>query len=81
MDATALFHRFWITHLPKALSPKAEVLTGLTTIKLEFLNQEVSVGVKTRPSLEVEDNSNGNGTTEKAAVRKPNFIWENSGSN
>ncbi|GKB66919.1 reverse transcriptase domain-containing protein [Tanacetum coccineum] len=39
MDATALFYRFWITHLPKILNSKAEVLTGLATIKLEFLNQ------------------------------------------
>ncbi|GKA65250.1 reverse transcriptase domain-containing protein [Tanacetum coccineum] len=81
MDAMALFHRFQITHLPKALSPKAEVLTGLATIKLEFLNQEISVSVMTRPSVEVEDNSKGKGTKEKAVVRKPNFSWENSGSN
>ncbi|GKE74983.1 gag-pol polyprotein [Tanacetum coccineum] len=59
MDATTSFHRFRITHLPKALSPKAEVHTGLATIKLEFLNQEVSVGVKTRPLVEVEDNNKG----------------------
>ncbi|GKE97270.1 reverse transcriptase domain-containing protein [Tanacetum coccineum] len=38
MDATAPLHRFQITHLPKILNSKAEVLTGLTTIKLEFLN-------------------------------------------
>ncbi|GKC73395.1 reverse transcriptase domain-containing protein [Tanacetum coccineum] len=38
MDATAPFHRFRITHLPKILNPKAEVLTGLATIKLESLN-------------------------------------------
>ncbi|GJU24348.1 reverse transcriptase domain-containing protein [Tanacetum coccineum] len=81
MDATTSFHRFQITHLPKSLSPKAEVLTGLATIKFEFLNQEVSVGVKTRPSVEVEANSKGRGITEKAVVRKPNFIWENSGNN
>ncbi|GKC83388.1 hypothetical protein Tco_1139105, partial [Tanacetum coccineum] len=67
MDATTSFHRFQIMYLPKALIPKAEVLTGLATIKLEFLNQEVSVGVKTRPSVEVEGNIKGIGTTEKAA--------------
>ncbi|GJT78998.1 reverse transcriptase domain-containing protein [Tanacetum coccineum] len=44
MDATAPFHRFRITHLPKILNSKAETLAGLATIKLEFLNQEVSVG-------------------------------------
>ncbi|GJZ68560.1 reverse transcriptase domain-containing protein [Tanacetum coccineum] len=54
MDATTPFHRFRITHLPKILNSKTEVLTGLATIKLEFLNQEVSVGIKTRPSVEVE---------------------------
>ncbi|GJV92387.1 reverse transcriptase domain-containing protein [Tanacetum coccineum] len=57
MDATALFHRFWITHLPKNLNSKEEVLTGLATIKLEFLNQEVSVGIKTRPSVEETSNN------------------------
>ncbi|GKC71228.1 reverse transcriptase domain-containing protein [Tanacetum coccineum] len=81
MDAMASFHKLRITYLPKALSPKAEVLIGLATIKLEFLNQKVSVGVKTRPSVEGEDNCKGRDTTEKAVVRKPNFIWENSGSN
>ncbi|GJR79126.1 hypothetical protein Tco_0149911 [Tanacetum coccineum] len=38
MDATAPFHKFRITHLPKILNSKAKVLTGLATIKLEFLN-------------------------------------------
>ncbi|GKE29998.1 reverse transcriptase domain-containing protein [Tanacetum coccineum] len=38
MDATAPFHRFRITHLPKILNSKAEVLTGLANVKLEFLN-------------------------------------------
>ncbi|GKD04970.1 reverse transcriptase domain-containing protein [Tanacetum coccineum] len=47
MDATTPFHRFWITHLLKALNPKTEELPGLASIQLEFLNQEVSVGVIT----------------------------------
>ncbi|GKF40221.1 reverse transcriptase domain-containing protein [Tanacetum coccineum] len=34
MDATTPFYRFRITHLPKILNSKVEVLTGLTTIKL-----------------------------------------------
>nr|GEV86802.1 hypothetical protein [Tanacetum cinerariifolium] len=51
MDATAPFHRFRITHIPKSLNLKAEALTGLAYIKLEFLNQEVSVGIKTRPTV------------------------------
>ncbi|GJS05038.1 hypothetical protein Tco_0321546 [Tanacetum coccineum] len=55
MDATTPFYRFWITHLPKALNPKAEALTGLASIQLEFLNQEALVGVKTRPSVEAQD--------------------------
>ncbi|GJW10562.1 hypothetical protein Tco_1576389 [Tanacetum coccineum] len=46
------FHRFWIMHLPKALNPKAKALKGLASIRVEFLNREVSVGVKTRPSME-----------------------------
>ncbi|GKB28296.1 reverse transcriptase domain-containing protein [Tanacetum coccineum] len=57
MDATAPFHRFRITHLPKILNSKAEVLTGLATIKLEFLNQEVSIGIKTRPLVEETSSS------------------------
>ncbi|GKF61145.1 hypothetical protein Tco_0181199, partial [Tanacetum coccineum] len=38
MNATTPFHKFWITYLPKILNSKTEVLTGLATIKLEFLN-------------------------------------------
>ncbi|GJV21871.1 hypothetical protein Tco_1370891 [Tanacetum coccineum] len=49
--------KFWITHHPKILNSKEEVLTGLATIKLEFLNQEVSAGIKIRPSVE-ETSSN-----------------------
>ncbi|GJS49057.1 hypothetical protein Tco_0599178 [Tanacetum coccineum] len=52
MDATTLFYRFWITHLPKSLNPKAEALVGLASIRLELLNKEVSVGIKTRPTVE-----------------------------
>ncbi|GJQ89125.1 reverse transcriptase domain-containing protein [Tanacetum coccineum] len=81
MDVTTLFHRFQITHLLKILNSKAETLTGLATIKLEFLNQEVSVGIKTRPSME-EISSN---KKEKAANNipgtKPNYNWETIASN
>ncbi|GJW32395.1 gag-pol polyprotein [Tanacetum coccineum] len=52
IEATNPFYRFRITHLPKILNSKVEVISGLETIKLEFLNQEVSVGIKTRPSVE-----------------------------
>ncbi|GKA59219.1 reverse transcriptase domain-containing protein [Tanacetum coccineum] len=81
MDAAVPFHRFRITHLPKILNLKAEVLTGLETIKVEFLNQEVSVGIKTRPSVE-ETSSNKKGkATSKALGAKPNCNYEVSGSN
>ncbi|GJY75838.1 retrovirus-related pol polyprotein from transposon TNT 1-94 [Tanacetum coccineum] len=76
MDTTTLFHRFQITHLLKILNSKAEVLTGLATIKLEFLNQEVSVGIKTRPSVE-ETSSNKKGkATSNVPSAKPNYNWE-----
>ncbi|GKD13194.1 reverse transcriptase domain-containing protein [Tanacetum coccineum] len=54
MNATTPFHKFWITHLLKILNSKTKVLTGWSTIKLEFLNQEVLMGIKTRPSVEGE---------------------------
>ncbi|GJU25831.1 hypothetical protein Tco_1164452 [Tanacetum coccineum] len=73
MDATAPFHRFRITHLLKLLNSKTEVLTGLKTIKMELLNQEVSVGIKTRPSVEVER------AAPKVPVKKSNYDWETSG--
>nr|GEV26442.1 hypothetical protein [Tanacetum cinerariifolium] len=37
--------------------------SGLATIKLEFLNQEVPVGIKIRPSTETESKSLGRNTT------------------
>ncbi|GJZ16423.1 reverse transcriptase domain-containing protein [Tanacetum coccineum] len=67
LDATTTFYRFRITYLPKILNSKTEVLTGLETIKLEFLNQEVSVGIKTRPSVEVER------AAPKVPLRKSNY--------
>ncbi|GJY57380.1 retrovirus-related pol polyprotein from transposon TNT 1-94 [Tanacetum coccineum] len=81
MNAMAPFHRFPITYLPNILNSKAEVLTGLATRKLEFLNQEVSMSLKTRPSVEMEGSSKGGNPTGKATMRKPNYIWETSGSN
>ncbi|GJY65053.1 hypothetical protein Tco_0466513 [Tanacetum coccineum] len=73
--------RFRITHLPKILNSKAEVLTELTTIKLEFLNQEVSVGIKTRPSVEETSSSKKGKATSNVPSAKPNYNWEVSGSN
>ncbi|GKB01714.1 hypothetical protein Tco_0829758 [Tanacetum coccineum] len=69
MDATVPFHRFRITYLPKAANPKAEFLIGLATIKLEFLNQTVSIGIKTRPSMEAEGKRPGD-VAEKATTGK-----------
>ncbi|GJS87388.1 hypothetical protein Tco_0770024 [Tanacetum coccineum] len=81
LDATALFHRFRITHLPKILNPKVEVLTGLATIKLEFLNQEVSVGIKTRPSVEETSSSKKGMATINTPGTKPNCNRHASRSN
>ncbi|GJW65441.1 reverse transcriptase domain-containing protein [Tanacetum coccineum] len=81
MDATTPFHRFQIAHLLKILNSKAEVLIGLATIKLEFLNQEVSVGIKTRPSVKETSNSKKGKATSNVASAKPNYNWEASGSN
>ncbi|GJY66465.1 reverse transcriptase domain-containing protein [Tanacetum coccineum] len=81
MDATTLFHRFRITYLPKILNPKVEVLTGLATIKLEFLNQEVSVGIKTRPSVEETSSSKKGNAVSNVLGAKPNYNYEISGRN
>ncbi|GJW39044.1 reverse transcriptase domain-containing protein [Tanacetum coccineum] len=81
MDATTPFHMFRITHLPKILNSKAEVLTGLATIKLEFLNQEVSVGIKIRPSVEETSSSKKGKAASNVPGAKPNYNWEASGSN
>ncbi|GJY00923.1 reverse transcriptase domain-containing protein [Tanacetum coccineum] len=73
MDATDPFHRFPITYLPKSLNPKAEALTGLASIRLELLNQEVSVGIKTRTLVEVQAKllEKAGNVSKKAASRKP----------
>ncbi|GKB07815.1 reverse transcriptase domain-containing protein [Tanacetum coccineum] len=78
MDATAPFHRFRITYLPKGLIPKAETLTGLASIRLEFLNQEVSVGVKTRPSVEAQDKlpKKARNIPKKTTSGKSSPTWE-----
>ncbi|GJS24517.1 reverse transcriptase domain-containing protein [Tanacetum coccineum] len=81
MEATTPFHRFQITHLPKILNSKAEVLTGLATIKLEFLNQEVSIGIKTILSVEETSSGKKGKATSKAPGAKPNYNWETSERN
>ncbi|GJR00076.1 hypothetical protein Tco_0523060 [Tanacetum coccineum] len=54
---------------------------GLATIKLEFLNQEVSMGIKTRPSVE-ETSTNKKGKAASNAPRaEPNYNHEASRSN
>ncbi|GJR74013.1 hypothetical protein Tco_0086378 [Tanacetum coccineum] len=73
--------KFWITHLPKNLNSKVEVLAGLATIKLEFLNQEVSVGIKTRLSVEETSSSKKGKATSNVPSAKPSYNWEASGSN
>ncbi|GKB42058.1 hypothetical protein Tco_0887000 [Tanacetum coccineum] len=81
MEITTQFHRFRITYPPKKLNSKVEVPTGLVTIKLKFLNQEVLVGIKTRPSVEVGSDDKEGKATKKVPMRKPNYNWETSGSN
>ncbi|GKB09693.1 reverse transcriptase domain-containing protein [Tanacetum coccineum] len=81
MEATTPFNRFQITHFPKYLNSKAEVLTGLETIKLGFLNQEVSIGIKTRPSVEETSSIKKGKAGSKEPGAKPNYNWETSGSN
>ncbi|GKC61694.1 reverse transcriptase domain-containing protein [Tanacetum coccineum] len=78
MDATDPFHRFRITYLPKGLNPKAETLTGLASIRLEFLNQEVSVGVKIRPSVEAQDKlpKKARNIPKKTKLGKSSLHWE-----
>ncbi|GKA73355.1 hypothetical protein Tco_0779657 [Tanacetum coccineum] len=54
---------------------------GLETIKLEFLNQEVSVGIKTRPSVEEARSSKKGKAAINAPKAEPNYNHEASGSN
>ncbi|GKD56098.1 reverse transcriptase domain-containing protein [Tanacetum coccineum] len=49
--------------------------------QLEFLNQEVSVGIKTRPSIEETSSSKKGKVTSKALEAKPNYNHKASGSN
>nr|GEY79264.1 hypothetical protein [Tanacetum cinerariifolium] len=68
----------------QSLNPKAEALTGLASIILEFLNQEVSVGVKTSPSVEAAGRSpkEARNVAKKATTGKLSPTWEDqSGSN
>nr|GEW10854.1 hypothetical protein [Tanacetum cinerariifolium] len=76
MNAIAPFHRLQITYLPKILISKAEVLTGLATINLEFLNQEVSMGIKTRQSVEKASDSKKGKAASNVTGAKPNYNWE-----
>ncbi|GKF01965.1 hypothetical protein Tco_0028888, partial [Tanacetum coccineum] len=78
MDATSPFHRFRITYLPKALNPKAETLTGVASIRLEFRKQEVSVGVKIKTSVEAQDKlpKKARNVSKKTASGKSIPTWE-----
>ncbi|GJS68130.1 hypothetical protein Tco_0682695 [Tanacetum coccineum] len=57
------------------------VSKGLATIKLEFLNQEVSMGIKTRPPIEETSSSKKGKAASNVPCAKPNYNWEASGSN
>ncbi|GJY47501.1 reverse transcriptase domain-containing protein [Tanacetum coccineum] len=54
---------------------------GLATINLEFLNQEVSVGIKTRPSVVETNNIKEGKEASNAPGARPNYNQEASGSN
>ncbi|GJR85991.1 hypothetical protein Tco_0210002 [Tanacetum coccineum] len=54
---------------------------GLATIKLEFSNYEVSMGIKTRPLVEETSSSKKGKTTSNVPSIKLNYNWEVSGSN
>nr|GEU45608.1 protein NYNRIN-like [Tanacetum cinerariifolium] len=47
-----------------------EMLTGLATIQLEFLNKEVSVGIKTRPTVEMESDKKERRVTGKMPIEE-----------
>ncbi|GKC27326.1 hypothetical protein Tco_1034620, partial [Tanacetum coccineum] len=48
---------------------------------LEFVNQEVSVGIKTRPSVKVGSDGKEGKATSKVPIRMLYYNWETSGSN
>ncbi|GJY13467.1 hypothetical protein Tco_0382776 [Tanacetum coccineum] len=76
------FHAFEESMDYEALLAGLVTSIGLATIKPKFLNQEVSVGIKTKPLLETKSMSPGRNITRKAIVRKPSSSWEDhSGSN
>ncbi|GJR83597.1 reverse transcriptase domain-containing protein [Tanacetum coccineum] len=60
-----------------------QALKGLAPIKLELLNQEVSVGIKTRPTVETARKDLEETRNEaKEAMEKLKSTWEeNNGSN
>ncbi|GJW48993.1 hypothetical protein Tco_0080639 [Tanacetum coccineum] len=51
----------------------ASVSKGLATIKLEFLNQEVLVGIKTKPSVEDTSSSKKGKAASNVPGAKPNY--------
>ncbi|GJZ49302.1 hypothetical protein Tco_0603492 [Tanacetum coccineum] len=67
--------RFQITYLPNAANPKAIFLIGIAIIKLEFLNQTILVGIKTRPSVEANGKRSGD-VAGKATTGKQTPTWE-----
>ncbi|GKD93425.1 reverse transcriptase domain-containing protein [Tanacetum coccineum] len=74
MDATSPFHMFRITH--HVSSNNFELQSrGVNRIgnHLEFLNQEVSVGIKTRPSIEETSSSKKGKAATNVPGAKPNY--------
>nr|GEV86690.1 hypothetical protein [Tanacetum cinerariifolium] len=78
-------HQSWLLRQKETIrqqcSKRGKVLTGLATIKLEFLNQEVSVGIKRRPSVEGTSNNKKGKAIRNVPSAKVNYNWEVSGSN
>ncbi|GJW07624.1 hypothetical protein Tco_1570047 [Tanacetum coccineum] len=69
------------TPTPRAGGLASFANQGLETIKLDFLNQEVSVGIKTRLSIEETSSSKKGKAASNPPGAKPNYNREASGSN
>nr|GEX42446.1 reverse transcriptase domain-containing protein [Tanacetum cinerariifolium] len=75
MDSLKLVAQTEGNHTPST-KKKGNVLTGLETIKLEFLNQEISMGIKTRPSVEETSNGKKGKAASNVPGAKPNYNWK-----
>ncbi|GKA09204.1 reverse transcriptase domain-containing protein [Tanacetum coccineum] len=71
-----------LNHTPlKNLEPKSRSVNSVGNYKAGILNHEVSVGIKTRPSVEETSNSKKGKATSNVPKAKPNYNCEASGSN